>query len=189
MNKIVTFPRHGNHFLIENLANKVKLHKVAESHDLNEVLDERFKWITIARHPVDALSSKMIFDSKNGIYDKDQWIGEPDQILNQKIAKSIKDYILFYDKINSHKNVIVIDFEDLVLHPQRIISMLCHKIYLNPLEEDFEIVFPEATEIFEPTSIIDDSYDSVKGSVKNHPDIEEALAIYNLVLLKKQGVA
>lgn len=122
MNKIITYPRSGTHYL-QNLILNYSSKEIKYSHDL--VLDNSFI-ITIARDPFDSIKSTIAM--------KKHYF--PDTYMENDYIKHYVDTYIFLNK-NAD---LVIDYEDLINFPEKITKLVCSRLGLNKIPMQYPMM-------------------------------------------------
>jgi hypothetical protein len=108
---LLTYPRSGMHFFDDTLYKIEQIH-FPKSHFLDEVFDKdnnkRRLIITIARDPIDSISSFLALDNNQ------------EEFL---ITKMMTEYVFMYAFLYEHADYII-DFNDLTTYPEDVIKKI-----------------------------------------------------------------
>jgi hypothetical protein len=107
MNRLITYPRSGKHYL-ENLILKYSSQEIDSTH--YAVFDNSFI-ITIARDPFDSIQSHIAMKKHYS----------PETYLNDEY---IEYYVLLYKFLNDNASI-VIDYNDLISFPKKTTKKVC----------------------------------------------------------------
>jgi hypothetical protein len=114
---LLTYPRSGSHYFDDMLYEEEKIH-FTKSHYLDQLFDKdgskRRKIITIARDPIDSISSYLALNEYRLESEEDTVF-----IIKEKIT----EYVLMYSFLYDHADC-VIDFNDLITYPKPVIKRI-----------------------------------------------------------------
>jgi hypothetical protein len=118
---LLTFPRSGSHFFSDALYEEAQIN-FTHSHYVEELFDKDNKkqrpLITIARDPIDSISSYLALV---------EYRGSENEFL---IPEKLTEYILMYSFLCENADY-VIDFNDLVQHPNAVIKKMLTLLNIN----------------------------------------------------------
>ena len=125
---IVTFPRVGSYYLQDRILQHTGVY-VKKYHNL-----KNNKMITIARDPIDSLTSKL---AMSVFYDKNNEIIE--DIRNNKITKDVEEYFDQVEKVYPSKGFYaIIDYKDLINHPLEVTMALSEIMNLPITNKEYK---------------------------------------------------
>ena len=111
---LLTYPRSGSHFFMDTLYEIEKIN-FTKSHFLDQLFDKdnskQKKIITIARDPIDSISSYLALNKERKIRDE------------FSIVQKTTDYVLMYSFLCENADY-VIDFNDLITDPDSVIKKI-----------------------------------------------------------------
>jgi len=180
----ITYPRHGLHFLKENLPirsdrfNTVFQHNF-KSNDNSSALENDIV-LTVIRNPIEAIASQIVSgleinESGEGITNI-LWATE---ITKKQIPEYIQSYVDLYDELNKHKNLMVVDFRAFERNPSYAFNYIIRS--LGSAEEVNDFIMPKSDKDFIATSKKNQFYEYCYNEVKNHKDIDTAFKSYSLL--------
>ena len=184
---VITYPRHGQHFLMENLPPKINVLETQFRHTIStnigsKVLKDSII-LTVIRNPIDTIASKIIFSveiNESNVETENQlWIKEK---IKELIPKYIKSYVDTYNELNEYENLMVIDFEGFLVNPHNEFDYI-----FKTLKSDHKIdsfIMPKSHKFFLATSKKNENYDYCYNEVMNNQEIARAFKSYDL--LKKR---
>ena len=150
---LLTYPRSGSHYFDDILYEKEKIH-FTKSHYLDQLFDKdgnkRRKIITIARDPIDSISSYLALNEHR--------LNSEDEIVfavKEKIAEYVFMYYFLYDNADH-----VVDFNDLTTYPKPVIKRILDLLNIDKnTYEWFDESDIEKYKGFRPSSKSLSSYD------------------------------
>ena len=154
---VLTYPRSGMHFFIDTLYEMEKIY-FSRSHFLKELFDKDNNKqriiITIARDPIDSISSYLAID--NGSL--------ADEFLT---IQRETDYVLMYAFLCENADYVV-DFNDLIKYPESVIKKLLSLLNIDKSQYDlfdreknekYKNYIPSSKSLKNYNNIVLDSYD------------------------------
>jgi len=185
-NKLVsiTYPRHGLHFLKANLTNLIENFDIYFQHEFihhdGSLVSDSDLILTVVRNPIEAITSEIIAGLEiNGggsnIIHRDIVRDRINYHLENKIAS----YIDTYNKLNSYKNLMVINFKDLESNPKFAFDYIIKTLNVDKEYDSFTM--PESDQNFIATSKGNRFYEYCYSVVENTPDIDNAFTACSLL--------
>ena len=180
----ITYPRHGSHFLRENLTQEVDGFDIIFQHNLdtahgNEILEDDII-LTVVRNPIDAIASKLILSlERNEQFKNITDIAYAKELIEQQLSRIINSYSDTYHKLNEYKNLMVIDFTTFETNPWWAFNYI-----FKTLGSDKELttfIMPQSDEVFIATSKDNQYYQYCRNEVMNHEGIDRAFRSYELL--------
>jgi hypothetical protein len=114
---LLTYPRSGSHYFDDMLYEEEKIH-FTKSHYLDQLFDKdgskRRKIITIARDPIDSISSYLALN---------EYRLESEDDTEFVIKEKITEYVLMYSFLYDHADYII-DFNDLITYQKSVIKRI-----------------------------------------------------------------
>ena len=171
---LTTFPRSGQHFLREHIAQRFSLENFKYTHE--EEKNKEYITITIIRNPLESIASWVAMQN---YYDK--------EIDNDKIIKNIKlcqvKYKKFYKYILSNVNIII-DYNYLNSNTEDIIQYIGQKINIIPNNNNVVLnIKDEYNKKHIVSSKKNKEYDLILN-ITNKIDMKNEFELYNLALKK-----
>jgi hypothetical protein len=155
---IVTLPRAGSFYLQDRILQHTGVY-IKKYHTV-----KNNKMITIARDPIDAITSKL---AMSVFYDKDN--KTINDIRNNKMTKDIEEYLEGAKKVDLDKDFhIVIDYRDLMSHPLETTMAVAEIINLPIINKDYKEStikdIPEISHLVSSKNV--DEYEEIKEYVE-----------------------
>jgi hypothetical protein len=118
---LITYPRSGSHYFDRLIYKEANFH-IERSHTVHNLLDKdnnkRRAIVTIARDPKDSISSYVALE---------KYLSHCD---GPRINQIITEYVLLYSFLYDHADI-VIDFKDLVEHPDQVTKKTLNLLDIN----------------------------------------------------------
>ena len=179
----ITYPRHGSHFLRENLTQEVDNFDIIYQHGFNDNNVEILKdspILTVVRNPIDAIASKLVLSlERNESHQNVSDSFEAKELIEQQLSRIINSYSDTYHKLNEYKNLMVIDFTTFETNPWWAFNYI-----FKTLGSDKELttfVMPQSDESFIATSKDNQYYQYCRNEVMNHEGIDRTFRSYELL--------
>lgn len=171
---LTTFPRSGQHFLREHIAQRFLLEDFKYTHE--EEKNKKYTTITIIRNPLDSIASWVAMQN---YYDK--------EIDHVKIIKNVKlcqaKYKIFYKYILSNVNIII-DYNYLNSNTEDIIQYIGQKINIVPNSNNVILnIKDESDKKHIVSSKKNKEYETIVN-ITNKIDMKNEFELYNLALKK-----
>lgn len=123
---LLTYPRSGSHYLDRLIYKNAKFH-IQRSHTVNWLFDKNNKKaktiVTIARDPKESIISYIALEK------------HVSPLSPPRINEMITEYILLYNFLCEHADY-VIDYEDLIKHPDSITKKLLEILKISEKDAD-----------------------------------------------------
>ena len=177
----VTYPRHGSHFLRENLTQEVDKFNIVFQHgfDVNDISEDSII-LTVIRNPVDAITSKIISGLEiNQSHDDNNDVFFAEERIEDNLSRVINSYIDTYHKLSTYKKLMVVDFSTFETNPWWAFNYIFKSLGSNKELNTF--IMPESDENFIATSKNNPYYQYCYNEVKNHEGIDNCFDAYNLL--------
>jgi len=175
---LVTFPRSGSHYFDELIYKEAGIH-IEKSHTINLLFDKnnnkQRKLITIVRDPVDSITSYSAYEQSNAG-------PRPLFAIETRVNQLLTEYILMHNFLYDHADY-VIDFNDLVCHPNDVTKKILSLLNIRPEDRVFFTTSPtEYSEDYLASSKILPSYDK---NLLDKFNFDSCYFYYNRILEKK----
>jgi hypothetical protein len=122
---LITFPRSGSHYFDELLYKKEGIH-FEKSHSIDLLFDKNNnktrKILTIVRDPKDSVISYRAVEERNNL--------NPLSWQKMRLHQIMSEYITLNSFLYDHADY-VIDFNDLILHPDAVIKKIIELLEIN----------------------------------------------------------
>jgi hypothetical protein len=179
----ITYPRHGSHFLRENLTQEVDNFDIIYQHRFDnnnaEILEDS-PILTVVRNPIDAIASKLVLSlERNESHKNVSDSFEAKEMIEQQLSRIINSYSDTYHKLNEYKNLMVVDFTTFETNPWWAFNYI-----FKTLGSDKELTtfaMPQSDEVFIATSKDNQYYQYCRNEVSKHEGIDRAFRSYELL--------
>ncbi len=185
-NKLVsiTYPRHGLHFLKENLTKDIGDISIYFQHDFihytGEPVGEDDLILTVIRNPIEAICSEIIAGIQINVGEKEIFNRE---LIYERIENQIEENIISYTKtyytLNQYKNLMVIDFRGLQRNPKQVFQYIMKG--LRTVKEYESFIMPESNDNFIASSKDHRFYEYCYAKIQSSNNIDKAFAAYSLL--------
>lgn len=185
-NKLVsiTYPRHGLHFLKENLTNHIDGIDIYFQHEFihhgGDTVGNDDLILTVVRNPVDAITSKIIAGLEiHGRGERNPDFDSVKKTIQEKSKQYIDSYVEMYYNLNSYKNLLVVDFEGFIKSPLYVFQYILFNLKVDKSFDKF--IMPESNDNFVASSKGNEFYDYCHQTVSRHKDINKAFDAYYML--------
>ena len=185
-NKLVsiTYPRHGLHFLKENLTNKIGDTNIyfqhGFTHHTGEAVGSDDLILTVVRRPEQAIASKIIagieINQKNKELETEYL---PLNFAEEEIKIYSQSYVDTYEKLNTYKNLMVVDFDGFIKSPLYVFQYILANLKVDKSFDNF--IMPKSDESFIASSKVNEFYDYYYDLVLNNNNINKATDAYYML--------
>lgn len=180
----ITYPRHGLHFLRENLPKRSGRFNTVFQHAFkskdNSDASEDDIVLTVIRNPIEAIASQIIsgleINESGEEITNILWVTET---VKRQIPEYIQSYAETYDELYNHKKLMVVDFRAFERNPSFAFNYIIRSLGSTAEVNDF--VMPKSDKDFIATSKKNQFYEYCYNEVKNHKDIDTAFKSYSLL--------
>jgi len=172
---LTTYPRSGQHYLIDLIKQQLG-YDLEFTHDL--VISGYDKYISIVRNPYDCILSWVIMEVHCGPLE-----GSREFPMKQYMDKAILEYLLYYKYANS-KVDILIDYNDLIDYPNKVIDYISNELKLIKQNNDYiSTIFDRVEGRFLKTSTTSYLYNEIKAELDTR-DLSKCYDLYNQAINK-----
>jgi hypothetical protein len=175
---LVTFPRTGSHYFNDLIYKELNIN-IEKSHSVTSIFDKnnnkKKTVITIVRDPKDSITSYVTLE-------KTQYSPNAITLPDKRIDQILTEYITIHDFLYKHADI-VIDFNDLVSHPDSVIKKIISLLEIK--EEDYKFFSKNKLEYAKEYCPSSKSLSGYKDTLLENFNIDLCYFYYNRILEKK----